>query len=42
MTEQLEVLLLVCVGAAIAVAPVGVAVVRHYQLAEFVIGLPFP
>ena len=42
MTETLEVLMLVCVGAAVAAGPVGVAVVRHYELSEFILGLPIP
>ena len=42
MTETLEVLMLVCVGSAVAAGPVGVAVVRHYELSEFILGLPIP
>lgn len=42
MTETLEVMMLVCIGAAVAAGPVGVAVVRHYELSEFILGLPIP
>ncbi len=42
MTETLEVMMLVCVGAAVATAPVGIAVVKHYELSEFILGLPIP
>ncbi len=42
MTETLEVMMLVCIGAAVAAGPVGVAVVKHYELSEFILGLPIP
>lgn len=42
MTEQITVLVLVAIKAAIAAGAVGIAVVRHYELADFLIGLPVP
>jgi hypothetical protein len=40
--EYLQILLLVVVGAAVAMAPLGVYLLRYYDNVEFVTGLPFP
>jgi Flp pilus assembly pilin Flp len=42
MTEYLEILVLVMLGAAVAVAPLGALLVRYYDNVEFLSGLPFP
>jgi hypothetical protein len=42
MTEYLEILLLVTLGAAIAMAPLGAYLMRYYDNVEFLSGLPFP
>ena len=40
--EYLEILLLVVVGAAVAMAPLGAYLMRYYDNVEFLTGLPFP
>lgn len=40
--EYLEVLVLVVLGAAVAMAPLGSYLVRYYDNVEFLSGLPFP
>lgn len=40
--EYLEILLLVVIGAAVAMAPLGVYLMRYYDNVEFLTGLPFP
>jgi Flp pilus assembly pilin Flp len=42
MTEYLEILLLVTLGAAVAMAPLGAFLMRYYDNVEFLSGLPFP
>ena len=42
MTEYLEILLLVVLGAAVAMAPLGTYLMRYYDNVEFLSGLPFP
>ena len=42
MTEYLEVLILVTLGAAVAMAPLGAYLMRYYDNVEFLSGLPFP
>jgi hypothetical protein len=42
MTEYLEILLLVTLGAAVAMAPLGMFLMRYYDNVEFLNGLPFP
>jgi Flp pilus assembly pilin Flp len=42
MTEYLTVLVLVILGAAVAMAPLGLYLARYYDNVEFVTGLPFP
>ncbi len=42
MTEYLEILLLVTLGAAVAMAPLGAYLMRYYDNVEFLSGLPFP
>jgi Flp pilus assembly pilin Flp len=40
--EYLEILLLVVLGAAAAMAPLGTYLLRYYDNVEFLTGLPFP
>ena len=40
--EYLEILLLVVIGAAVAMAPLGAYLLRYYDNVEFLTGLPFP
>jgi Flp pilus assembly pilin Flp len=42
MIEYLEVLVLVTLGAAVAMAPLGSYLLRYYDNVEFLSGLPFP
>jgi Flp pilus assembly pilin Flp len=42
MTEYLEVLILVALAAAVAMAPLGAYLKRYYDSVEFITGLPFP
>jgi Flp pilus assembly pilin Flp len=42
MVEYLEILLLVVIGAAVAMAPLGMYLMRYYDNVEFLSGLPFP
>lgn len=42
MVEYLEILLLVTLGAAVAMAPLGSYLMRYYDNVEFLSGLPFP
>ena len=42
MAEYLEVLVLVILGAAVAMAPLGSYLMRYYDNVEFLSGLPFP
>jgi Flp pilus assembly pilin Flp len=42
MTEYLQILVLVILGAAVAVAPLGAYLARYYDNVEFVTGLPLP
>ena len=42
MVEYLEILLLVTIGAAVAMAPLGAYLMRYYDNVEFLSGLPFP
>jgi Flp pilus assembly pilin Flp len=42
MVEYLEVLVLVILGATVAMAPLGAYLVRYYDNVEFLSGLPFP
>jgi len=42
MVEYLEILLLVTLGAAVAMAPLGAYLMRYYDNVEFLNGLPFP
>jgi hypothetical protein len=41
-TEYLQILLLVIVGAVVAMAPLGAYLLRYYDNVEFLTGLPFP
>jgi Flp pilus assembly pilin Flp len=41
MTEYLEILLLVTLGAAVAMAPLGAYLMRYYDNVEFLSGFPF-
>ena len=40
--EYLQILLLVILGAAVAMAPLGAYLMRYYDNVEFLTGLPFP
>ncbi len=42
MVEYLEILLLVTLGTAVAMAPLGAYLMRYYDNVEFLSGLPFP
>ena len=42
MVEYLEILVLVILGAAVAMAPLGAYLMRYYDNVEFLSGLPFP
>ena len=42
MVEYLEILILVILGAAVAMAPLGALLMRYYDNVEFLSGLPFP
>ncbi len=42
MVEYLEILILVILGAAVAMAPLGTYLMRYYDNVEFLSGLPFP
>lgn len=42
MTEYMEVLILITLGAAVAMAPLGAYLMRYYDNVEFLSGLPFP
>ena len=42
MTEYMEILLLVTLGTAVAMAPLGAYLMRYYDNVEFLNGLPFP
>ena len=42
MVEYLEILVLVTLGAAVAMAPLGAFLMRYYDNVEFLSGLPFP
>ncbi len=42
MTEYLEVLVLCVLGAAMAMAPLGLHLMRYFDNVEFLTGLPFP
>jgi Flp pilus assembly pilin Flp len=42
MVEYLQILVLVILGAAVAMAPLGAYLVRYYDNVEFLSGLPFP
>jgi Flp pilus assembly pilin Flp len=42
MTEYMEILVLVTLGAAVAIAPLGAYLLRYYDNVEFLTGLPFP
>jgi Flp pilus assembly pilin Flp len=42
MVEYLEILILVTLGAAVAMAPLGAFLMRYYDNVEFLTGLPFP
>jgi len=42
MVEYLEILVLVILGAAVAMGPLGAYLVRYYDNVEFLSGLPFP
>jgi Flp pilus assembly pilin Flp len=42
MVEYLEILILVTLGAAVAMAPLGMYLMRYYDNVEFLSGLPFP
>jgi Flp pilus assembly pilin Flp len=42
MVEYLQILVLVIIGAAVAMAPLGALLMRYYDNVEFVSGLPFP
>ena len=40
--QYMEILLLVTLGAAVAMAPLGAYLMRYYDNVEFLSGLPFP
>ena len=42
MVEYLEILVLVILGAAVAMAPLGAYLMRYYDNVEFLSGMPFP
>jgi Flp pilus assembly pilin Flp len=42
MVEYLEITVLVVLGAAVAMAPLGIYLLRYYDNVEFLSGLPFP
>jgi Flp pilus assembly pilin Flp len=42
MVEYLEILVLVIIGAVVAMAPLGEYLMRYYDNVEFLSGLPFP
>ena len=42
MVEYLEILVLVILGCAVAMAPLGALLMRYYDNVEFLSGLPFP
>lgn len=42
MTEYMEILVLVMLGAAVAIGPLGALLMRYYDNVEFLSGLPFP
>jgi Flp pilus assembly pilin Flp len=42
MVEYLEILVLVILGAAVAMAPLGAYLMRYYDNVEFLSALPFP
>jgi Flp pilus assembly pilin Flp len=42
MVEYLEITVLVVLGAAVAMAPLGLYLMRYYDNVEFLSGLPFP
>ncbi len=42
MVEYLEILVLVIIGAAVAMGPLGALLLRYYDNVEFLSGLPFP
>jgi Flp pilus assembly pilin Flp len=42
MVEYLEITVLVVLGAAVAMAPLGIYLMRYYDNVEFLSGLPFP
>jgi Flp pilus assembly pilin Flp len=42
MVEYVEILVLVILGAAVAMAPLGAYLMRYYDNVEFLSGLPFP
>jgi Flp pilus assembly pilin Flp len=42
MVEYLQILVLVIIGAAVAMAPLGALLMRYYDNVEFISGLPFP
>ena len=42
MVEYMEILVLVVLGAAVAMAPLGAYLMRYYDNVEFLSGLPFP
>lgn len=42
MTEYMEILVLVMLGAAVAMAPLGEYLMHYYDNVEFLSGLPFP
>jgi Flp pilus assembly pilin Flp len=42
MVEYLEILILVVLGCAVAMAPLGTYLMRYYDNVEFLSGLPFP
>jgi len=42
MVEYMEILVLVTLGAAVAMAPLGALLMRYYDNVEFLTGLPFP
>ena len=42
MVEYLEILVLVVLGAAVAMAPLGAYLMRYYDNVEFLSGMPFP
>jgi Flp pilus assembly pilin Flp len=42
MVEYMEILVLVILGTAVAMAPLGAYLMRYYDNVEFLSGLPFP